>query len=85
MCGIAAHNLVQGDIAPEPLMRRMVARLRHRGPDFEDVRVFEAAGVALGHTRLSIVDLSAAGNQPMTNEDETLGWCATARSTTTRS
>jgi asparagine synthase (glutamine-hydrolysing) len=74
MCGIAALNLVQGDIALEPLMRRMVARLRHRGPDFEDMRAFEAAGVALGHTRLSIVDLSAAG-----------GWCATARSTTTRS
>jgi asparagine synthase (glutamine-hydrolysing) len=72
MCGIAALNLVQGDIALEPLMRRMVARLRHRGPDFEDMRAFEAAGVALGHTRLSIVDLSAAGNQPLANEDETL-------------
>lgn len=72
MCGIAAVNLARGDIALEPLLRRMVAGLRHRGPDFDDVLVRQPEGVALGHTRLSIVDLSAAGNQPMANEDESL-------------
>ena len=72
MCGIAAVNLARGDIALEPLLGRMVAALRHRGPDFEDVLVRQQDGVALGHTRLSIVDLSPAGNQPMANEDESL-------------
>jgi asparagine synthase (glutamine-hydrolysing) len=39
--------------------------LRHRGPDDSGIWIDEAAGVALGHTRLSILDLSAAGHQPM--------------------
>lgn len=42
----------------------MTERLRHRGPD--DGGTFEAPGVALGHRRLSILDLSTAGHQPMT-------------------
>ncbi len=42
----------------------MVDRLRHRGPD--DSGVWEGPGVCLGHTRLSILDLSSAGHQPMT-------------------
>lgn len=41
----------------------MTARLRHRGPD--DSGLWEAPGVALGHTRLAILDLSPAGHQPM--------------------
>ncbi len=43
--------------------------LVHRGPDDGGVRHFEQDRVALGHRRLSIVDLSAAGHQPMANED----------------
>jgi asparagine synthase (glutamine-hydrolysing) len=41
--------------------------LRHRGPD--DEGVWSAPGVMLGHRRLSIIDLSAAGHQPMTTVD----------------
>jgi len=61
MCGIT------GIIAEGPsreTVERMVDRLRHRGPD--DSGVWQSHGVCLGHTRLSILDLSSAGHQPMT-------------------
>jgi len=64
MCGFC------GVLAPEPgqilseRVTRMVATLQHRGPDAEGVFVGE--GVALGHRRLSIIDLSELGAQPMT-------------------
>lgn len=70
MCGIAGftfHPDQQGpqrDAAADRL-RRMVAALHHRGPDA--LRGLLLDRVALGHTRLSIVDL-AAGHQPMTDE-----------------
>jgi asparagine synthase (glutamine-hydrolysing) len=47
----------------------MMDELVHRGPD--DSGHFETEGVALGHRRLSIIDLSTAGRQPMANEDGT--------------
>ncbi len=43
----------------------MASRLLHRGPDDGGTWADEAAGLALGHRRLAIVDLSAAGHQPM--------------------
>jgi asparagine synthase (glutamine-hydrolysing) len=46
-------------------VRRMVARVRHRGPDDDGEWVDAAPGVAFGHRRLSIVDLSPHGHQPM--------------------
>jgi asparagine synthase (glutamine-hydrolysing) len=52
----------------------MNGTMRHRGPDDAGVHVDigERMAVGLGHSRLSIIDLSAAGHQPMTNEDGTL-------------
>ena len=47
----------------------MLARLRHRGPDAEGV--VARGAVALAHARLSIIDVSAAANQPMADGDET--------------
>ena len=47
----------------------MAATLRHRGPDASDTWADPSGKVALGHTRLAIVDLSEAGSQPMTSSD----------------
>ena len=67
MCGICG---IVGSKEAKVITERMTQRLRHRGPDHTGAWL--AGDVALGHTRLAIVDLSAAGNQPMTNEDETI-------------
>jgi asparagine synthase (glutamine-hydrolysing) len=68
MCGIAGFLDLErraGTQELEALGRAMAAKLSHRGPDAEGVWADAEAGVLLGHTRLSIVDLSPAGAQPM--------------------
>lgn len=65
MCGIAAI-LRQDRCATEHEIRAMTQLLAHRGPDGEGVWV--QGRVALGHRRLSIIDLET-GRQPMSNED----------------
>ena len=50
----------------------MTDTLRHRGPDDAGTCVRREERVALGHRRLSIIDLSSAGHQPMANEDGTV-------------
>jgi asparagine synthase (glutamine-hydrolysing) len=69
MCGIA--GIVHFDASPvdRTLVERMLATIRHRGPDECGVRIEGAAGLA--HARLSIIDL-AGGRQPMHNEDGSL-------------
>ncbi len=72
MCGIAGLLLREPRLAAEPLhdiVYGMAETLRHRGPDGDGVWVDPAAGVALGHRRLSIQDLSDAGAQPMHADD----------------
>src|SRR5881397_3677009 len=71
MCGIA------GIVSPGRLatsltaaVERMCAALHHRGPD--GTGTYVADGIALGHARLAIIDLSERGQQPMTNEDGSL-------------
>ena len=65
MCGIA------GFIGPWPgaLLDQMVASLRHRGPDGAGRHQDAPNGLGLGHSRLSIIDLSDAASQPMTSSD----------------
>lgn len=67
MCGLTGVLAVR-PLDPEVLMERvraMTACIRHRGPDDEGAWSDPAAGVALGFRRLSIIDLSALGHQPM--------------------
>lgn len=65
MCGITGISGTINDQGLKQSVRRMVDTLRHRGPDDSGVWVDEAVGIALGHRRLSILDLSPAGSQPM--------------------
>ncbi len=66
MCGICGALFVGApDRQPEATLRTMSATLTHRGPDGAGVWVSEAGEVALGHQRLSIIDLSETGRQPM--------------------
>src|SRR5688500_11132992 len=71
MCGITGiyHYGSDRPVDPARLMA-MTDLLAHRGPD--DSGVYVAGNLGLGHRRLAIVDLSAAGRNPMPNEDETL-------------
>ncbi|TQL69982.1 asparagine synthase (glutamine-hydrolysing) [Nocardioides albertanoniae] len=68
MCGISGIRSYAGPPDAE-LVRRMMAALFHRGPDGSGY--YRDEHVALGHTRLAIVD-TAGGVQPMTNEDGTV-------------
>src|SRR5947209_3724420 len=73
MCGIA--GIVSSDCLPEDAATRTAAMrdiLTHRGPD--DAGIYTDQYAALGHRRLSIVDLST-GQQPLANEDRTI-WIA---------
>jgi asparagine synthase (glutamine-hydrolysing) len=72
MCGIAGffdpeHRGDPG--AYERIAGSMADRLGHRGPDDRGVWSDAAAGIALGFRRLSIIDLSSAGHQPMLSAD----------------
>ena len=70
MCGIAGQldlDRSRREAELREQTQRMVATLRHRGPDDEGVWVDAEAGVALASRRLAILDLSPAGHQPMTS------------------
>ena len=68
MCGIAGYL---GDFA-SPMLEAMAASIAHRGPD--DAGIFQdlASGIGLAHRRLSILDLSPTGHQPMVSHDGTV-------------
>ena len=65
MCGIAGCCNFKGNVQEN--IERMKRRMVHRGPDAGGTYLSEDLQVALGHRRLSIVDLSEAGAQPMTS------------------
>ncbi len=74
MCGITGSAWCDPDLRIEAdVLDRMTDVLAHRGPDGRGTYRDETAsgGAALGHRRLSIIDL-ATGKQPMSNEDETV-------------
>ncbi|MBI4902866.1 MAG: asparagine synthase (glutamine-hydrolyzing) [Acidobacteria bacterium] len=68
MCGISGFVNVKGDLRRDCLLdaiHRMTDALSHRGPDDEGYWIDDGGRVALGHRRLSILDLSPLGHQPM--------------------
>ncbi len=65
MCGIAGFNWDDRNLAI-----KMASAMSHRGPD--DSGLFNDRNVSLSHRRLSIIDLSKKGRQPMSNEDSTV-------------
>jgi len=71
MCGIVGKLNLDGR---QPVEREIIARMLdvipHRGPDGQGVEL--TGPVGLGHRRLSIIDLSSCGTQPMANEDGTV-------------
>jgi len=71
MCGIVAVISRKHNPSPENV-RRGLEILHHRGPDASRIWQSPDGSAVLGHTRLSILDLSAAGDQPLSNEDGSL-------------
>jgi asparagine synthase (glutamine-hydrolysing) len=72
MCGIAGFLAASFQGSPDQLKdiaQAMNTSLQHRGPDDQGLWTDAEAGVALAHRRLSIVDLSPAGHQPMISAD----------------
>ncbi len=64
MCGICGF-WKPGSRPDEGVISGMAQTLQHRGPDDAGIWIDRAAGLALGHRRLSVLDLSPAGHQPM--------------------
>ena len=65
MCGICGFNFED-----KKLLKSMTDEIRHRGPNASGH--FIGRGISLGSRRLSIIDLSKAGNQPIFNEDKSI-------------
>lgn len=82
MCGIAGFINFDPSAQPEnpgKVLRTMLDYLRHRGPDDRGEELIEVANgpiLHLGHQRFSIIDISAAGHQPMANDDKSV-WVST--------
>lgn len=70
MCGIYGKIRLDGSLATLTDAERACDGLRHRGPD--DRGVYTNGPACLGHTRLSVIDLSSFGHQPLANEDRSL-------------
>jgi asparagine synthase (glutamine-hydrolysing) len=73
MCGVCGVFSYAG---PERVTEDVIITMRdtmiHRGPDDKGAFVSLDGQIGLGHRRLSIIDLSEAGRQPLSNEDETV-------------
>lgn len=72
MCGITGCIIPAQSVSQENLTfwtRNATSALRHRGPDDGGVWIDSKAGIGLGHRRLSIIDVSSHGHQPMVSHD----------------
>ena len=68
ICGFTGEIIDRGD--KQEVLRRMTEIITHRGPDSSGFYTDE--DIAMGFRRLSIIDLSETGDQPLYNEDKTL-------------
>ena len=68
MCGIAGYVNSNGVLSEKLVLKNMTDSIAHRGPDGEGF--FLEGNVALGHRRLSIIDLSERGAQPMHSDNK---------------
>lgn len=71
MCGLAGGFTRSTDANIEPTIKRALTSMRHRGPNDHGFDVHRSAEgvVALGQTRLSVIDLTSGGHQPMFSDD----------------
>ncbi|MGD9036477.1 MAG: asparagine synthase (glutamine-hydrolyzing), partial [Syntrophobacterales bacterium] len=69
MCGIVGFKSIREFQALQESLSEATSRLAHRGPDDSGLFFDERCCVGLGHRRLSVIDLSKAGQQPMSSED----------------
>ena len=67
MCGIAGYIHLNNMPASGVILQKMTDAIKHRGPDGQGH--FVDGNMAIGHRRLSIIDLSPAGHQPMLSPD----------------
>src|SRR3954469_21361536 len=67
MCGLSGAMTLDGSPAPLDVVSRMTGALEQRGPDGDGL--WASGPVALGHRRLSIIDLSNRGAQPMVDSE----------------
>lgn len=74
MCGIVGFFNYSGTLnrVSSDLLNHMTEQIRHRGPDDGGIFLSTDHRIGFGFRRLAIVDLSPAGHQPMTNEDESI-------------
>ena len=80
MCGICGKVNFSDQVVKDSQLRRMCRSFAYRGPDDEGIYIADAnsdgnkqpLNIGFGHQRLSIIDLSDAGQQPMSNEDGTI-------------
>ena len=68
MCGIAGLIHLSGEPVSALILKRMTDAIAHRGPDGEGQWI--EGNVGIGHRRLAIIDLTAAGHQPMMSNDQ---------------
>jgi asparagine synthase (glutamine-hydrolysing) len=71
MCGIAGFVSARTSGRERQLVKEMLPHLARRGPDAEGIVTWP--GVAFGHRRSAILDLSQLGNQPMVSDDGNIG------------
>ena len=72
MCGIVGYITKKPLASGKDLIASMLDKIKHRGPDDSGIYINSDMNCGLGHVRLSIIDLSSDGHQPMTNEEGSL-------------